>query len=146
MKKLIIIAVIVAALVGFYQFGGVEYLQPATYQALYEKNPRETLLLFFVVYVLVTALSIPGAAIMTLIAGAVFGLVTGLILVSFASTIGATLAFLSARLLLRDWVQEKFGRQLKRVNDGVEKDGAFFLFSLRLIPVIPFLSSTSRWV
>ncbi|MEO1035622.1 MAG: FAD-dependent oxidoreductase [Pseudomonadota bacterium] len=138
MKKLIILAIIVAALVGFYQFGGVEYLQPATYQALYAENPTQTLGLFFAVYVIVTALSIPGAALMTLIAGAVFGLTTGLVLVSFASTIGATLAFLSSRLLLRDWVQSKFGSYLKSINDGIEKDGAFYLFSLRLIPVIPF--------
>ncbi|MEM1262095.1 MAG: FAD-dependent oxidoreductase [Pseudomonadota bacterium] len=138
MKKLVIVAIIVAALVAFYQLGGAEYLQPATYQALYAEQPTTTLAVYFVVYVAVTALSIPGAALMTLIAGAVFGLKTGLVLASFASTIGATLAFLSSRLLLRDWVENKFGNYLQRINDGIDKDGAFYLFSLRLIPVIPF--------
>ncbi len=138
MKKLAILAAIAIALFSFYQLGGAEYLKPATYQALYAANPTRTLAIFFAVYVAATALSIPGAAILTLIAGAVFGLWTGVLLVSFASTIGATLAFLSSRLVLRDWVQSKFSQQLKSINQGVEKDGAFYLFSLRLIPVIPF--------
>ncbi|MBU2098980.1 MAG: FAD-dependent oxidoreductase [Gammaproteobacteria bacterium] len=94
--------------------------------------------LFFVAYVLITALSIPGAAIMTLLGGAIFGLAWGLLLVSFASSLGATLAFLVSRLLLRDYVQNKFGNSLKTVNTGVERDGAFYLFTLRMIPVFPF--------
>lgn len=138
MKKFAILAAIALALIAFYQLGGAAYLQPATYQALYSANPTRTIALFFLVYVGVTALSIPGAAILTLIAGAIFGLWTGVLLVSFASTIGATLAFLSSRLVLRDWVQSRFSSHLKNVNAGVEKDGAFYLFSLRLIPVIPF--------
>jgi pyruvate/2-oxoglutarate dehydrogenase complex dihydrolipoamide dehydrogenase (E3) component/uncharacterized membrane protein YdjX (TVP38/TMEM64 family) len=93
---------------------------------------------FFATYVLVTALSIPGAAIMTLLGGAIFGLGWGLVLVSFASTLGATLAFLATRLLLRDYVQNKFGSSLKTINAGVERDGAFYLFTLRMIPVFPF--------
>lgn len=138
MKKLLVIAAVIVALILFYTLGGAEYLQPATYQALYAENPTRTLILFFVVYVAATALSIPGAAILTMIAGAVFGLWTGVLLVSFASSIGATLAFLSSRLVLRDWVQNRFASQLVKINEGVEKDGAFYLFSLRLIPVIPF--------
>lgn len=94
--------------------------------------------LYFTVYVLVTALSVPGAAIMTLLGGAVFGLAWGLLLVSFASTAGATLAFLSSRLLLRDYVQKRFGNSLKTINAGIERDGAFYLFTLRMIPVFPF--------
>lgn len=94
--------------------------------------------LYFIVYVLVTALSVPGAAIMTLLGGAVFGLGWGLVLVSFASTLGATLAFLSSRLLLRDYVQSRFGSSLKTINAGIERDGAFYLFTLRMIPVFPF--------
>jgi uncharacterized membrane protein YdjX (TVP38/TMEM64 family) len=86
----------------------------------------------------VTALSLPGAAIMSLIAGALFGVVTGTILVSFASTIGATLAFLSSRFVLRDWVQGKFGDRLKAIDDGIARDGAFYLFTIRLIPLFPF--------
>lgn len=94
--------------------------------------------LFFAAYVSVTALSIPGAAIMTLLGGAIFGLGWGLLLVSFASSLGATLAFLASRLLLRDYVQNKFGSSLKTVNAGIERDGAFYLFTLRMIPVFPF--------
>lgn len=93
---------------------------------------------YFVTYVVVTALSLPGAAIMTLLGGAIFGLGWGLLLVSFASSVGATLAFLVSRLLLRDWVQSRFGKSLKTINKGVERDGAFYLFSLRLVPVFPF--------
>jgi uncharacterized membrane protein YdjX (TVP38/TMEM64 family) len=93
---------------------------------------------FFVVYVAVTALSLPGAAIMTLAGGAVFGLLWGTVLVSFASSIGATLAFLASRFLLRDWVQARFGERLRAINAGVEKEGGFYLFTLRLVPVFPF--------
>ncbi|MDT0634385.1 FAD-dependent oxidoreductase [Spectribacter hydrogenooxidans] len=93
---------------------------------------------FFAVYVLVAALSIPGAAVMTLATGAVFGLGWGLLIVSFASSVGATLAFLTARFLLRDGVQRRFGRRLAAINRGVEKDGAFYLFALRLVPAFPF--------
>ena len=85
-----------------------------------------------------TGLSLPGAAIMTLAGGALFGFWYALVLVSFASSIGATLAFLVSRILLRDWVQGRFARQLRAVNEGFEKDGAFYLFSLRLVPVFPF--------
>ncbi|MCJ8275635.1 MAG: VTT domain-containing protein, partial [Bdellovibrionales bacterium] len=102
------------------------------------QNPLLTVLIFFLIYVTSTALSLPGAALLTLLAGALFGLVQGLIIVSFASTIGATIAFLTSRFLLRDWVQSNFGPSLKVINDGVEKDGAFYLFSLRLIPAVPF--------
>lgn len=94
--------------------------------------------LYFSLYILVTAFSIPGAAVVTLLGAALFGFWTSLLLVSFASTIGATLAFLSSRFLLREWVQDKFGSKLKAINQGVESDGAFYLFSLRLIPVFPF--------
>ncbi|MFB9214950.1 TVP38/TMEM64 family protein [Vibrio sinaloensis] len=93
---------------------------------------------YFIAYVAITAFSVPGAAVVTLLGAALFGFWTSLVLVSFASTIGATLAFLSSRFLLRDWVQSKFGDKLNAINQGVEKDGAFYLFSLRLIPVFPF--------
>lgn len=93
---------------------------------------------YFVAYVTITAFSVPGAAVVTLLGAALFGFWTSLVLVSFASTIGATLAFLSSRYLLRDWVQTKFGDKLSAINQGVERDGSFYLFSLRLIPVFPF--------
>ena len=93
---------------------------------------------FFLIYVAVTALSIPGAAIMTLAAGAVFGLVVGTILVSFASSIGATLAFLLSRFLLQDYVEQKFAATAEKINGGIDAEGAYYLFSLRLVPLFPF--------
>ena len=93
---------------------------------------------FFLIYVAVTGLSVPGAFVLTIIAGALFGLVWGTALVSFASSIGATLAFLTSRVLLREWVQRKLGARLDAVNAGVEKEGAYYLFALRLTPVFPF--------
>jgi len=104
----------------------------------YLQNKFATIGLFFAIYVLTTALSLPGATILTLAAGALFGLAMGLLIVSFASTLGATIAFLSARLLLRETIQKKFSSYLKPINEGIEKDGAFYLFSLRLIPLFPF--------
>lgn len=93
---------------------------------------------FFALYVGVTALSLPGATIMTLAGGALFGLVWGLLLISFASTIGATLAFLAARYVVGEAVQRRFGDRLKTINAGVRRDGGFYLFSLRLVPLFPF--------
>lgn len=95
-------------------------------------------LIYFVVYVLLTAFSIPGATVVTLLGAALFGFWLSLLLASFASTIGATLAFLSSRFLLRDWVQTKFADKLQTINQGIERDGAFYLLSLRLIPIFPF--------
>lgn len=138
MKKWAIAAAVLVALFTFYQFGGADYFKPATYRSLYADEPILTAGIFFGIYVLVAALSIPGAALMTLAAGAIFGLTTGTILVSFASSIGATLAFLIARSLLRDWVQGKFGKYLAGINEGIEKDGGFYLLSLRLVFIVPF--------
>ncbi len=100
--------------------------------------PLQMALGYFFLYVLTTALSLPGALVLTLAGGAIFGFVQGFVLVSFASTVGATLAFLAARYVLRDWVQQRFGEKLKPMNDGIEKEGAFYLFTLRLVPVFPF--------
>jgi len=108
------------------------------FAALKAQAPWTVAAVFFAVYVLATALSLPGATILTLAAGALFGLLSGLLLVSFASSIGATLAFLASRFLLRDWVQQRFGDKLKALNAGVEKDGALYLFTLRLLPIFPF--------
>ncbi|MAM87758.1 MAG: pyridine nucleotide-disulfide oxidoreductase [unclassified Hahellaceae] len=144
-RNIVIIAVIAALIGSFFIFDLGQYLTldalSARQDALidyYRDNTLAMLAGFFAVYVVVTALSIPGAAILTLAAGAIFGLWTGLVLVSFASSIGATIAFLISRLLLKDWVQKKFGRRLQTINKGVEKDGAFYLFSLRLVPAFPF--------
>ncbi len=103
-----------------------------------QSYPVLSAIIYFVVYVLVTALSLPGAAVMTLAGGALFGFTKGVLLVSFASTIGATLAFLLSRWLFRGWVQQRFGDHLASVNRGIEKDGVRYLFTLRLVPLFPF--------
>jgi dihydrolipoamide dehydrogenase len=143
--KLLVFVVIAALIAVFFALGGHHYLtreyflsQQATITGYVAANWTQAALLYFVAYVAVTGLSLPGAAIMTLAGGAIFGLLWGTILVSFASSIGATLAFLTSRFLLRDWVQGKFGDKLKSINDGVAKEGAFYLFALRLVPAFPF--------
>ncbi|MGX5107903.1 TVP38/TMEM64 family protein [Enterobacter cloacae] len=103
-----------------------------------EHAPLPSALIFFELYVAVSALSIPGAAILTLLGGALFPLWEGTMLVSFASTLGATLAMLASRYLLRDWVQRRFARQMATVNAGMTRDGAGYLFALRLMPLFPF--------
>ncbi|MBB3166905.1 FAD-dependent oxidoreductase [Simiduia aestuariiviva] len=138
MKKILLLVAIVLGLGAFYGLGGEALLEPELYRRWLQQQPLMAALGFAAIYILVTALSLPGAALLTLIAGGLFGLGWGLLIVSFASTVGATLAFLTARLLLRDWVQAKFARQLDTINRGVEKDGAFYLFTLRLIPLVPF--------
>ncbi|WP_039029292.1 TVP38/TMEM64 family protein [Leclercia adecarboxylata] len=118
----------------------LENLQ-AQHQALLlycQQAPLKSAALFFIVYVLVTTLSLPGAALLTLLGGALFGLWPGILLVSFASTLGATLAMLTSRYLLRDWVQRRFAGPMRTVNQGVSRDGAFYLFALRLVPLFPF--------
>jgi uncharacterized membrane protein YdjX (TVP38/TMEM64 family) len=108
------------------------------FEALRQASPIATALGFFGLYVLATALSLPGAVILTLAAGALFGLVGGTLIVSFASSLGAALAFLASRFLLRDLVQARFGNRLKAINDGMAKDGPMYLFTLRLVPLFPF--------
>ncbi|WOA32246.1 FAD-dependent oxidoreductase [Alloalcanivorax xenomutans] len=139
---MLLIAALVAAffLFDLGQYLSLDYLksQQAAFQELAGEHPLRVLGGFFVLYVLVTALSLPGAAILTLAAGALFGFWWALLLVSFASSLGATLAFLASRFLFQDAVQQRFGERLKKINAGVEKDGAFYLFTLRLIPVFPF--------
>ncbi len=144
-KRLLLLAVIAIAIAAFFffdlgRFFNLEYLksQQAVIAEYYAANRWQTIAIYFAVYVAVAALSLPGAAIMTLAAGAMFGLLAGTIIVSFASSIGATLAMLAARFVLRDSVQSKFGDRLKAINAGVEKDGAFYLFALRLVPIFPF--------
>ena len=144
-SKFALLAVIAVAIAAYFYFGLGRFLsldgfkaQQATLSALVAAHPWQSALAFFGAYVAVAALSLPGAAIMTLMGGAIFGFSKGLVLVSFASAIGATFAFLSSRFLLRDWVQAKFGERLKPINDGVAKDGPFYLFALRLVPLFPF--------
>jgi pyruvate/2-oxoglutarate dehydrogenase complex dihydrolipoamide dehydrogenase (E3) component/uncharacterized membrane protein YdjX (TVP38/TMEM64 family) len=110
----------------------------ASFAQLHAEQPIAVAAVYFLVYVLATALSIPGAVVITLAGGAIFGLWQGLLIVSFASTVGATLAFLASRFLLRDWVEARFGQRLADINAGVNREGGFYLFTLRLIPVVPF--------
>ena len=140
--KLILIFIFIGLIFLFKHFDLSQYLtldyikaNQAAFKNYYLQNQILTIGIFLGVYIVATALSLPGATILTLAAGALFGLVTGVIVVSFASSIGATLAFLSSRFVLRDYVQKKFGTYLKSFNDGVEKDGAFYLVTLRLIPI-----------
>lgn len=144
----LLIAVVVAGLIAAYflfdlgQYFSLEYVKASRerFRAVYAEHAALTLAVYFLVYVTVTALSLPAAAVLTLVGGALFGLVTGVVVVSFASTMGASLAFLASRYLFRDYVQRKFGDKLSAVNRGVEKDGPFYLFTLRLVPVFPFFA------
>ena len=145
MKRLILIGVIAAAIVAFFALDLGRFLtldalksSQASFAAWYDAAPLVVIGAYFLVYVAVTALSLPGAAVMTLAGGALFGLGIGTLVVSFASSLGATLAFLVSRFLLRDWVQRRFGDRLAAVNAGMAKDGAFYLFTLRLVPLFPF--------
>ena len=136
--KLLVVAVIVALVAAFFVFDLRQYLSVDLFRGLFQEDPRRTAIVFFLVYVAVTGLSLPGAAILTLAAGAIFGLAWGTLIVSFASSIGATLAFLASRYVLRDAVQARFADKLKPINDGVAREGAFYLFALRLVPAFPF--------
>ena len=105
---------------------------------LVQDEPLKSAAAYFVIYVIITAVSLPGAALLTLIGGALFGLLWGLVIISFASTIGATLAMLIARWLFRDQIEQRFSKQIATINRGIESEGAFYLFSMRLVPAIPF--------
>jgi len=146
MRNRIIVIGVIAVLIALFiyydlgQYMSLEALKSrqAQLDAFNQQNPVMLMIAYFLIYIVVTGLSLPGAAILTLAGGAIFGLVKGLLIVSFASTIGATIAFLAARYLFRDSIQNKFGDKLTVINDNIEKDGAFYLFTIRLVPVIPF--------
>ena len=145
MKRLLIIAALAALVAAYFFFGLGDYLTVEGIKqvagdvgAYYERNPAQVIVGFFFVYVAVAAASLPGAAVMTLAAGALFGVLVGTIIVSFASTLGATLAFLASRYVLRDGIEARFGERLRTVNQGLESDGAFYLFTIRMIPLFPF--------
>ena len=143
--RLGVLAALMLLVIAYFGFDLGSYLNldylKATHEravALVSERPLTTTAVFFLVYVLVAAASLPGAAVMTLAAGAMFGLVWGFAVVSFASSLGATLAMLIARTLLGDLVQQRFGDQLRSVNRGLERDGGFYLFSIRMVPLFPF--------
>ena len=144
-KKLLLLVALILAVAGYYAFDLGQYFnlqtlktQQAAIDSFRAGQPVLAVAAYFALYVLVTALSLPGAALLTLAGGAVFGVLWGTVVVSFASTVGATLAFLISRFLLRDWVAERFGQRLLAIDEGVRREGAFYLFTLRLVPVFPF--------
>ena len=160
LPRLLLLTVVVAAVVAYFAFDLGRFLnlnalkqQQHALAAWQNTHPWQLAGLFFGAYVLVATLSLPGAAIMTLAGGAIFGFAEGLLLVSFASTIGATLAMLVSRYVLRGWVRDRFGQRLKKIDAGIERDGGFHLFSIRLVPVFPFflvnllmgLTAISTW-
>ncbi len=144
-KKLFILAV-ASCLVGIFFYWDLgnyltlEYIKSSQefFTTLYAEHQLAVISGFIVVYIVVTALSLPGAVVLTLAGGGFFGLTIGTLVVSVASTTGATLACLVARTLLRDWVQRRFGEKLTTINEGMRREGGFYLFTLRLIPVFPF--------
>ncbi len=145
MKRVILVLLVIAAIALFFGMGLDQYLtlgaikeNQGRFAAMLEESPFQITLLAFVLYIAVVALSLPGATIMGLAAGALFGFWYGTLFVSFASTIGATLAFLASRYLLCDFVRQRFGDKLKAIDAGMAKDGALYLFMLRLVPVFPF--------
>jgi len=145
LKKILILIAIVGLIVAVKvlnldQYLTLSYLKGSLdkLKTLYENHSVLVIAGYFIVYVLTTSLSLPGASPLGIAGGALFGFWTATIVVSFASTIGATLACLVSRFLLRDWIQNKFGDKIAKVNEGIEKEGAFYLFTLRLIPVFPF--------
>jgi len=144
-KKILLVVVIAAALASFFIFDLGNYLsfetikgQQREFNDFYLAHKWQTIGLFIVVYVVSVALSFPGAAVLTIVAGAIFGVWQGTVIVSLASTLGATLACLASRFIFRDYVQRRFASRLKRINESMEREGAFYLFTVRLVPYIPF--------
>ena len=144
-SRLLLLAAIAIAIAAFFFFDGQQYLtldrlkaQQAAIAAYRDSHAIEAVAIYGLIYIAVTGLSLPGATLLTLAGGAIFGLLWGTVIVSFASTIGATLAFLAARFLFRDSLLARFGDRLKAIDDGIARDGAFYLFTLRLVPLFPF--------
>jgi uncharacterized membrane protein YdjX (TVP38/TMEM64 family) len=144
-KKILLLAAVAALVVAFFAFDigrflSLDYVkgQQAAFAALFAERPVVVIGVFMAVYIAVTALSLPGATILTLAAGGIFGFWIGLVVASFASSLGATLAFLVSRYVLRDSIQQRFANRVAEIGRGVEKEGAFYLFTLRLVPLVPF--------
>ncbi len=143
--KILILGAVLGLIAAFNIFDLEQYLSlsylkasEAKFASLYAENRLLVIAVYMVIYILSTSLSLPGATILTLAGGALFGFWVGVLVVSFASTIGATLACFVSRFLLRDWVQGKFGDRLTTINEGIAREGPFYLFTLRLIPLFPF--------
>jgi uncharacterized membrane protein YdjX (TVP38/TMEM64 family) len=143
--RIALAAVLVLAVAGFFGLGLDSYLTLAALKTSLgdlrqwtDQRPLASAAGFFAAYVVVTGLGLPGATVLTVAGGALFGFARGLVLASFASTFGAVLSCLAARYILRAFVQARFGPRLAAVNQGIEREGAFYLFTMRLIPVLPF--------
>lgn len=143
--RIALLLLLVALVWGYFAFDLGQYFtldfikaRQADLEAWYQDHAAATIVVYMLIYIIVTALSLPGAVIMTLVGGALFGLLAGTVIISFASTIGATLAFLVSRFVLRDYIQKTFADRMAAINTGMEKEGAFYLFTLRLIPAFPF--------
>ena len=145
MKKIIILLLLAILIFGFFFFDLHQYFDfsyiKSKQQAItdyFHTHPVKTSLIFFFIYIAVAGLSLPGAGILSILAGAIFGLALGVAIVLLAATIGATIAFWFSRYIFHDFVQDRFGDKLRAINKGIERDGAFYLFTLRLIPIFPF--------
>ncbi len=144
-QKMLVAGVILLLIILFYQFDlaqyfSLEYIKASQerFALAYQNHPWLVIAAYMGIYIVMAALSLPGAAVLTLLGGALFGMVTGTIAVSFASTVGATLACAVARFILRDWVQHKIGEKLEVIHTGIEQEGAWYLLTMRLIPMFPF--------
>ena len=144
-KKVVLFTLFITFVTSFFLFDFYQYLNLAYVKSqqqiindYYSLNPVKTGLIFFISYVLITGISLPGAGIMTLAGGAIFGFIWGTLLVSFGSVFGATIAFLITRYLFHDYVQENFGKYLKPINNGIKKEGDLYLFTIRIVPIFPF--------
>jgi uncharacterized membrane protein YdjX (TVP38/TMEM64 family) len=137
-KQLALLTLIVSVVTCYFILGGDQLLDLKYYQSLYQESPVSTALGFFAIYLLATAFSLPASALLSIATGLIFGRLIGIPLALLACSIGGTLAFLSSRYLLHDFIEQRFSRQYDKVNSGVERDGAFYVFSLRMVPVIPF--------
>jgi uncharacterized membrane protein YdjX (TVP38/TMEM64 family) len=147
LRKVVVLVLVLLGLAGYFvfdlgRFFSLDFVreQQAWFASVYAEHTVAVIGVYFVVYVLVTALSVPGATVMTLLGGGLFGFWLGLVVISFASTLGATLACAASRFILRDWVQQRFGGRLVTVNRGIEREGALYLFTMRLIPAFPFFA------
>ena len=151
-KKLTIILIIALLIISFFIFNLQQYLDFSYIKSIQEDvtnyfdlHPVRTVLIFFLLYVAVAGLSIPGVGVLSVLAGAIFGLPLGVATVLLAATIGATIAFWYSRYIFHDFVQNHFGENLRAINRGIEEDGNFYLFTLRLIPVFPFFNNKSGY-
>jgi uncharacterized membrane protein YdjX (TVP38/TMEM64 family) len=146
-SRIVLVLLFIVVVAAFFAAGGPEALELAKLKARYESlesfyaaRPALALAVFFVAYVVLATTSLPGGAVLTMGAGALFGVPLALVVVSFASSLGALGAMLLARYVLRDWVRSRYGERLRRIDEGIERDGALYLLLVRLVPAIPFFA------